>query len=199
LSGSRVAVFGGAFDPIHNAHLAVARAAADEFHLNRVLFVPAHHPPHKGGVTYAPYEDRVRMVEIACAADRRFEASRLEEGTERSYSIDTIEKLRATLAPEDELFFIIGADAFAELRTWRRWKDVARAVRFLVVSRPGYRYDVPSEVKAERLDTVDLPASSSRVRQALAASDTPDSVPEGVMQYIKARCLYSVTPRSPWQ
>ena len=177
----------------------MAAAAADEFHLSRVLFVPAHHPPHKGGVTYAPYEDRVHMVEIACAADRRFEASRLEEGTERSYSIDTIEKLRATLAPEDELFFIIGADAFAEVRTWLRWKDVARAVRFLVVSRPGYRYDVPSEIKAERLDTVDLPASSSQVRQALAASNTPESVPEGVMQYIKVHCLYSVTSPSPWQ
>jgi nicotinate-nucleotide adenylyltransferase len=193
LSGSRVAIFGGAFDPIHNAHLAVAAAAADEFHLNRVLFVPAHHPPHKGGITYAPYRDRVRMVELACAVDRRFEASRLEEGTERSYSIDTIEKVRAALGPEDELFFIIGADAFAELRTWRRWQDVARAVRFLVVSRPGYRYDVPQEVKAERLDTVDLPASSSEVRRALAASHKAESVPESVMQYIKSHCLYSVT------
>jgi nicotinate-nucleotide adenylyltransferase len=195
LSGSRVALFGGAFDPIHNAHLAVAAAAADEFHLNRVLFVPAHRPPHKGGVTYAPYEHRVHMVEIACAADARFEASRLEEGTERSYSIDTIEKVRATLMPEDELFFIIGADAFAELRTWRRWQDVARAVRFLVVSRPGYRYDVPREVKAERLDTVDLPASSSQVRRALAAGHTAECVPESVMQYIKAHWLYSVTSR----
>jgi nicotinate-nucleotide adenylyltransferase len=192
LSGSRVALFGGAFDPIHNAHLAVAGAAADEFHLSRVLLVPAHHPPHKGGVTYAPYQDRVRMVELACAVDPRLEASRLEEGTERSYSIDTIEKLRATLAPKDELFFIIGADAFAELRTWRRWKDVARAVRFVVVSRPGYRYDVPEQVKVERLDTVELPDSSSQVRHALAAGHTPESVPESVMQYIKAHCLYRV-------
>ena len=170
----------------------MAGAAADEFHLDRVLFVPAHRPPHKGGVTYAPYEDRVRMVELACAADRRFEASRLEEGTERSYSIDTIEKVCATLTPDDELFFIIGADAFAEVRTWRRWQDVGRAVRFLVVSRPGYGYDVPREVKAERLDTVELLASSSQVRQALAAGHTAESVPERVMQYIKAHGLYSV-------
>jgi nicotinate-nucleotide adenylyltransferase len=172
----------------------VASAAADEFHLSRVLFVPAHRPPHKGGVTYAPYDHRVRMVQLACAADSRFEASRLEEGTERSYSIDTIEKVRATLTPQDELFFIIGADAFAELRTWRRWQDVARAVRFIVVSRPGYRYDVPREVKAERLDTIDLPASSSQVRQTLAAGHTAETVPESVMQYIKTHCLYSVAP-----
>ena len=139
------------------------------------------------------------MLELACAVDRRFEASRLEEGTERSYSIDTIEKVRATLAPEDELFFIIGADAFAEVRTWHRWQDVARAVRFLVVSRPGYRYDVPHEVKADRLDTVELPASSSQIRQALAAGHTAESVPESVMQYIIVHCLYSVAPRPPWQ
>jgi len=126
----------------------VAGAAADEFHLNRVLFVPAHHPPIKA-------VSLTRRMRIASAWSSslvrwtpRFEASRLEEGTERSYSIDTIEKVRAALTPGDELFFIIGADAFAEVRTWRRWQDVARAVRFLVVSRPGYRYDVPREVKS---------------------------------------------------
>lgn len=135
------------------------------------------------------------MLELACEADPRFEVSRLEEGTERSYSIDTIEKIQETLTPCDELFFIIGADAFAEVRTWRRWQDVARAVRFLVVSRPGYRYDAPNEVKVERLDTVDLPASSSKVRQALAAGRRSENVPESVMQYIDARGLYSVSPR----
>jgi nicotinate-nucleotide adenylyltransferase len=192
LSGSRVALFGGAFDPIHNAHLAVASAAADEFHLTRVLFVPAHHPPHKGGMTYAPYEDRIHMVQLACAMDGRFEASRLEEGTERSYSIDTIEKVRATLTREDQLFFIIGVDAFAEVRTWRRWQDVARAVRFLVVSRPGYRYDAPREIKLDRLDTLELPESSSQMRQALAEGQTPESLPQSVMQYIRAHNLYSV-------
>jgi nicotinate-nucleotide adenylyltransferase len=193
LSGSRIALFGGAFDPIHNAHLAVARAAADSFHLHRVLFVPAHHPPHKGGATYAPYEDRVRMAQLACAADLRFEVSRLEEGTERSYSIDTIEKVRATLVPDDELFFIIGADAFAEVRTWRRWQDVVQAVHFLVASRPGYLYDVPAGARVECLDTLDLTASSTEVRRALAAGQRANGVPDSVLQYIAERGLYSVT------
>jgi nicotinate-nucleotide adenylyltransferase len=193
LSGSRIALFGGAFDPIHNAHLAVARAAADRFCLDRVLFVPAHHPPHKGGVTYAPYEDRIRMVELACAADTRFEVSRLEEGTERSYSIDTIEKARKMFTSGDELFFIIGADAFAELRTWRRWRDVAHAVTFLVASRPGYVYDVPAEANVERLDSLNLNESSSEVRRALSVGQRTDGVPEGVLQYIYQRGLYSVT------
>src|SRR5260370_1510248 len=150
----KLALFGGTFDPIHNAHLSIARMAADRFDLDRVLFVPAFHPPHKAGITHAPYEDRVRMAELACQDQPRFEVSRLEEGTARSYSIDTIERLRSSLAPGDELYFLIGADAFAEIRTWHRWQDVARCVSFLVVSRPGHVYDVPPGVSLHRLDTL---------------------------------------------
>ena len=107
------------------------------------IFVPAAHPPHKAGVTHAPYDDRVRMAELACQSDPRFEVSRLEEGSACSYSVETIRKVRATLAPGDELFFILGADAFSEIRTWYRWREVAASVIFLVVSRPGHLYDVP--------------------------------------------------------
>jgi nicotinate-nucleotide adenylyltransferase len=185
----RLAIFGGTFDPIHNAHLAVATAAADRFQLDRVLFVPAQSPPHKAAAR-APYADRVRMAELAACCDPRFEVSRLEEGTERSYSIDTIEKVRATIAPDDVLFFIIGADAFAEIRTWHRWRDVARGVRFLVVSRPGAIYGAPEGVEFERLDTLDLPVSSSEVRRALARGERPVEVPPAVMNYIGARGLY---------
>jgi nicotinate-nucleotide adenylyltransferase len=186
----KLALFGGTFDPIHNAHLSLARMAAERFHLDRVLFVPAFHPPHKAGITHAPYEDRVRMAEAACQGQPRFEVSRLEQGTARSYSIDTIEKVRSGLAPEDELYFLIGADAFAEIRTWHRWHDVARAVRFLVVSRPGHVYDVPPGVRLNRLDTLDLPVSSSEVRRALAAGEHPAEVPEPVLEYICRRGLY---------
>jgi nicotinate-nucleotide adenylyltransferase len=189
----RVAIFGGAFDPIHNAHLAAARAAADRFHLDRVLFVPTYRPPHKGGATHAPYDDRVRMAEIACEADARFEVSRLEEGSERSYSIDTIEKLRAALRPEDELFFIIGADAFAELHTWRRWRDVARSVRFIVVNRPGYSYDAAAGPKIDRLDEVNLITSSSDLRKRLNSTNTELDAPPGVIEYIRLHQLYGAS------
>src|SRR5260370_25721835 len=119
----RSAIFGGTFDPIHNAHLVVARRAAEEFHLDQILVVPAAHPPHKSGVTSVPYHHRVRMAELACEGDPLLVVSRLEEGTVRSYSIDTIEKVRSVRAPLDELFFIIGSDAFAEIRPWHRWED----------------------------------------------------------------------------
>jgi nicotinate-nucleotide adenylyltransferase len=186
----RLAIFGGTFDPIHNAHLAIARAAADGFRLDRVLFVPAAHPPHKAGVTHAPYEDRVHMAELACAGEPRFEVSRLEEGTRRSYSIETIEKVRARMAPGDVLFFIIGADAFAELQTWLRWREVAAAVRFLVISRPGHVYDAPAGVAMERLDTVELRISSSEIRAELAAGRKPSGIPQPILDYIFEHALY---------
>lgn len=189
---SRVALFGGTFDPIHDAHLAVGAAAASQFHLDRVIFVPAAHPPHKAGVTHAPYDDRVRMAELACQGDPRFEVSRLEEGTERSYSVDTIRKARATLAPGDELFFILGADAFSEIRTWYRWREVAALVIFLVVSRPGHLYDVPREVRLERLDSLDMPVSSSDIRRSLSAGKSPAHVPQCVLNYIYENRLYGV-------
>jgi cytidyltransferase-like protein len=89
----RTAIFGGTFDPIHTAHLVVAREAAETFSLDRVLFIPAANPPLKE--TGASYEDRYRMVELACAGDARFQPSRLEEGAEKSYSIYTIERVTA--------------------------------------------------------------------------------------------------------
>ena len=186
----RLAIFGGTFDPIHNAHLSVAHLAVQRFRLDRILFVPAYHPPHKAGITHAPYEDRVRMAELACQGEPRFEVSRLEEGTRRSYSIDTIDRVRATLDPDDVLYFLIGADAFAEIQTWHRWRDVARSVRFLVVSRPGHRYAIPSAVTVEPLNTLDLPVSSSEIRRALAAGERPSEVPEAVLNYTKEHGLY---------
>jgi nicotinate-nucleotide adenylyltransferase len=186
----RLAIFGGTFDPIHQAHLAIAREAMERCGLDRVLLVPAANPPHKTGVTHTPYEHRVRMAELACRGLAHLEVSRLEEGTERSYSIDTIEKVRAGMAADDELFFVIGADAFAEIRTWRRWRDVARAVCFLVVSRPGGKYEVPAEVRLERLDRLELAVSSSEIRRQLATGGRPAEVPKAVMDYILAHGLY---------
>lgn len=185
----RLAIFGGTFDPIHDAHVAIARAAAGRFSLDRVLFVPAARPPHKAGATHAPYDARVRMAQLACQGEPRFEVSRLEESARRSYSIDTIEKVRAQIAADD-LFFLIGADAFAEIRSWRRWREVARAVEFLVVGRPGYSCEVPEGVRAQRLDTLELAASSSAIRAALAGGQRPAGVPRQVLDYIFEEGLY---------
>jgi nicotinate-nucleotide adenylyltransferase len=181
----RAAIFGGTFDPIHSAHLEMARRAADRFQLDRVLFVPAGNPPHKHAD--APFEHRYRMAELACAVDPRFIASRLEEGDKKSFSIHTINRVKAD---DGEVFFIIGADAFGEIQTWYRWKEVIGAVTFIVVARPGHRIAGPPGARVERLETVDLPVSSSEIRDALARGETPIDLPEAVAAYIRTNRLY---------
>lgn len=196
----RTAIFGGTFDPVHSAHLEMARRAADQHRLDRVLFIPARNPPHKHAD--ASFEHRYRMVELACAADPRFIASRLEEGTGTSYSIDTIERVNAAkaeaapnvVAPNADghsaLFFIIGSDAFAEIQTWRRWEDVIRAVEFIVVARPGHDIAGLPGARVHRLESVELPVSSSDIRDALARGESPPELPPAIAGYIHDHRLY---------
>jgi nicotinate-nucleotide adenylyltransferase len=186
----RIALFGGTFDPIHSAHLQIAREAARQFQLDRVWFIPASRPPHKSGVTSTPYEDRYRMVELACAGEPMFQPSRIEEGEQKSYSIGTIERVRASLGRQDELYFLIGADAFADIQTWRRWREVVAAVEFIVVSRPGGSYHVPDGAQVHPLEGVNLPVSSSEIRRRLAAGEKHVEVPPAVLAYIREHNLY---------
>jgi len=183
----RTAIFGGTFDPIHRAHLVVAREAAETFSLDRVLFISAANPPFKEAG--ASYEHRYRMVELACEGEPRFVPSRLEEGREKSYSIHTIERVKAM---NEEVFFVIGSDAFAEIRSWYRWEDIVTAVDFIVVTRPGHAYTSPPGARVHRLETVALPVSSSEIRQALARGETPAELPAKVAEYIRKHQLYGL-------
>lgn len=186
----RVALFGGTFDPIHSAHLTVAREAAHAYALDRVLLIPAAHPPHKPNDQLASYEDRFRMVELACQGDRLLEASNLEDHAGKSYSIDTIERARKILPPDGQLFFLIGADAFHEIETWHRWQDVVAAVEFIVVTRPGHNYRTPAGARVHRLDTLALSTSSSEIRQRMVEGKLPAGVPPAVWVYIREHNLY---------
>jgi nicotinate-nucleotide adenylyltransferase len=181
----RIAMFGGTFDPIHNAHLVVAREAADRYQLDRVLFIPAGNPPFKHA--HASFEHRYRMVELACAADPRFAPSRIEEGDKKSYSIYTIERVKAE---GGDLFFIIGADAFSEIRTWHRAEDVIRAVDFIVVTRPSHAYEIPPGARVHRLEALALDLSSSAIREDLGRGRTPEDLPPQVVDYIRKNGLY---------
>ena len=185
----RIALFGGTFDPIHNAHLIVARQAAHAFALDRVLLIPAAHPPHKPNGHLTSYQDRYQMVDLACAGDQTLAASRLEDHEGKSYSIDTIERAKQTLGAA-ELFFLIGADAFHEIETWHRWRDVIDAVDFIVVTRPGHHYRTPPGARVHRLDTLALSISSSEIRQKLAEGKLSAEVPEAVWNYIQVHRLY---------
>ena len=188
---ARIAIFGGTFDPVHDAHLAVAREAADAVGLDRVWFVPAKNPPHKLGDLHASFDHRMRMVELACSADIRFEASRIEDRPGRSYSFDTAVQVRALVGEPAELFFLIGADAFAEIRSWHRWQELLGLVEFIVVSRPRRAFDIPEGARVRRLDTLELPVSSSAIRKSLERGELDVPIPDAVLAYIRAHGLYA--------
>ena len=191
-----VALFGGAFDPVHTGHLEIARAAADAFALDRVLFVPSGRPPHKADRRLADYEDRFEMTRLACEADPRFEASRLEDpartGPGMTYSVQTLERVRSQLGDGDRLFFLLGQDAFEDLDTWYRLEDVLRLAEFLVVSRPGVgRASNPVEARAHWLQGVENPVSATEIRRrAQAGQPLEDLTPPEVGRYIEEHKLY---------
>jgi nicotinate-nucleotide adenylyltransferase len=186
----RICLFGGTFDPIHTAHLQIASEAADICGLTRVLFVPASRPPHKQEGRITPYEHRYRMVEIACRKYPKFEASRLEEGERFSYTIETIEHLKTLLPAATKLFFLIGADAFNEIHTWHRWRDLVCCVNFIVVSRPGIELHIPAGAHVKQIKEILLPISSTSIRERLAHGEPTPELPVAVRHYIDAHHLY---------
>jgi nicotinate-nucleotide adenylyltransferase len=149
----KIGLFGGTFDPIHRGHLALAQAAREQFGLARVLFVPANVPPHKQKQPLSPFAHRYAMVALATAQEKAFLPSLLEAPPEISaagksgrapdpppanYSIDTLRRLRTTLKKIDQIFFLIGIDAFRDIAKWREAEALFRECEFIVASRPGY-------------------------------------------------------------
>lgn len=190
----RLGLYGGTFDPIHNAHLAVAQAALARFALDRVLVIPNRLPPHKQSSTGASYEHRLRMVQLACAPYPALLASDIENRETKSYTIQTLRQLRTQYREPCEFFFIIGADAFAEVASWYQVEEVFRMTRFLVVSRPGFSYTIPPGAQVEALDGLSLSTSATALRQAFAAGEDNTSLaahlPAPVLAYIQQHQLY---------
>jgi len=189
-TGKRICLFGGTFDPIHNAHVKIADEAQRRVSLDQVIFVPAANPPHKDTEGLTSFEDRFRMVELACTPYPHFSVSRLEEGKGRSYTIDTLHRFRPQLGDQDELFFLIGADAFKEIRTWKRWQEVVQLTKFIVVSRPGEEYEIPPGATVLPLDGVELPVASTTVRARLAEGRPTPELADAVRLFIDKNGLY---------
>ncbi len=174
----RVGVLGGTFDPIHVGHLAAARVAQDAVRLTDVRFIPSHHPPHRPGAPLASGEARLAMIELAIAGTPGWRASDLElrrQGT--SYTYDTLTALHAEGLAPSQIFFILGADAFAEIRTWSRYPFVLDAAHFVVIARHGTALRrIPEQLPeiAPRLATPDDLAASERTRVVFIEADTPD-------------------------
>ena len=186
----RLGLYGGTFDPIHNAHLAVARTAADAFALDKLLVIPNRRPPHKQSLTDAPYAHRLRMVELACQTDPRLEACDIENQDGKSYTIQTLHRLRTHYGESTQFYFLIGADAFAEVLTWFRVEEVFLMTEFIVAARPGFDYEIPPGARVGRLDGVAFGESSSEIRAQIAAGEAATGLPSAVAAYINEHGLY---------
>lgn len=136
-----IGIIGGSFDPVHNGHLGLARAARDTFKLDRVLFVPAGIPPHKQSQTLTPAHHRLEMLRLALGGEVGFEVSEVElERGGVSYTIDTLDALQARW-PDAEWSLIMGADTFLDIETWKQFERVLAVCNLLVASRPGVPLD----------------------------------------------------------
>jgi nicotinate-nucleotide adenylyltransferase len=160
----RIGILGGTLDPIHCGHLAAAAAARDTFDLPRVLVIPSHVPPHRPVQPVASPYHRFAMAALAVSGMPRVEACDDELRAEGpSYTADTLERLHRRGYGPSQIFFVTGADAFAEIATWKRYPEVLDLAHFVVVSRPGYAIDA----LAERLSDL-----RERMRPAAAPART---------------------------
>jgi len=219
----RIALFGGTFDPIHIGHLAVARAAERRFHLDEIHFIPSGRPPHKQRARIASYADRYAMTSLACADHPRFIPSLAESGAGQSgretfYSVDTVRHFKHKHhATRTHFYFLLGADSFLDIPTWKDYETLLGLCDFIVVSRPGFNLDalrlvIPPELFGRRgaahapldpraitlkrtvvyiLDTVASHVSATEVRMRLDRNESIHGlVPQRVEEYITKKAIY---------
>jgi len=192
----RVGVMGGTFDPIHHGHLVAASEVQSWFDLDEVVFVPTGDPWQKSDRDVSPAEDRYLMTVIATAANPRFNVSRVDiDRTGPTYTIDTLKDLKARF-PDAELYFITGADALADIFTWRDAEELFALAQFVGCTRPGYDMDdsTLAGIPADRVTIVEIPAlaiSSTDCRERTRRGEPVwYLVPDGVVQYIAKHHLY---------
>ena len=199
---TRVGLLGGSFDPVHLAHLALARCALDALHLDAIRWVPAGDPWQKRSRMPSPAADREAMLRLALDGEPRYAVERCElERAGPSYTVDTVAELHAR-EPQTDWFLIVGQDQWARFDTWYRWQELLRDVTIAVAGRAGEAPCAPAAVMAEnpRVAEVPLPpmaVSSTDIRARAAAGLPLDAlVPAAVARYIDQRRLYRSPPRS---
>jgi nicotinate-nucleotide adenylyltransferase len=190
----RVGIMGGTFDPIHHGHLVAASEVESLFGLDEVIFVPTGEPWQKSERQVSPAEHRYLMTVIATASNPRFWVSRVDiDRAGPTYTIDTITDIAAQ-RPGAELFFITGADALAQILSWKDAAEALELARFIGVTRPGYELTA-AHLPTDSVTLLDVPAmaiSSSDCRDRVAAGRPVwYLVPDGVVQYINKHALYT--------
>lgn len=197
----KIGLFGGTFDPIHNGHLYIARAFADEIGLDTVVFLPAGSPYHKDAAS-ASAADRLAMVELATAEDARFAVSDCDivrEGA--TYTFDTVQIFRQQF-PSAQLWWLMGSDSLMKLHTWKKWQMLVRETHIAVAMRQGGSlHQTPRELHAwlgnalqdGSVRILSAPmhnVSSTEIRRNLAGQGVSDGIPPAAARYIREHRLY---------
>ena len=217
MGAKRAAIYGGTFDPVHNGHLKVARGVQKLFGLDEVILMPAYVPPHKRGAGITSAFHRFAMLALATEHDEGLTISTAElDQPDRPYAVDTVAYMQETLGSDCRLFFVMGADSWSEITTWREWRRLLTMCDHLVVTRPGYELptdDVRGKVVDVRgknnvaiqaiveasqspqvfvTDTVfeDVSATAIRAAAKNGQAELTTMVPREVAHYIKKYELY---------
>jgi len=210
-----IGLLGGTFDPIHHGHLRLAEEMVEALGLECVRFLPTGTPPHRAPPRAAA-SDRLAMVDLAIAGNPRFTLDRHEiYKTEPCYMVDTLSALRSELAANQAIVLFLGADAFAGLARWHRWRELFDLCHIAVAQRPGYDLEqaMPAELGGEfkarltdkpgdlsdspsgkvfRLAIAQLAISASHIRELVAAGRSPRYLlPDAVLDHIRNHHLYS--------
>ncbi|EHR60393.1 nicotinate-nucleotide adenylyltransferase [Saccharomonospora cyanea] len=193
MSARRLGVMGGTFDPVHNGHLVAASEVQHRFGLDEVIFVPTGQPWQKAGRAVSRAEDRYLMTVIATASNPVFSVSRVDiDRGGQTYTVDTLRDLREEY-PDDELFFITGADALEQILTWRDVDELFDLAHFIGVTRPGYQlndHHLP-EGRVSLVEVTAMAISSTACRQRVRNGEPVwYLMPDGVVRYISKRKLY---------
>lgn len=199
----KIGVLGGTFNPIHNGHIALARAAQKEFKLDEILFIPSGNPPHKKEKTdIIDKEYRFEMVKLAIRGEKTWKLSRMEmDRPGFSYAVDTFEELKQTFK-KAKLYYIMGLDSINEILEWRKPLDLFKYCEIIVGTRPGARLrtfkrlvkfpPLAQEVDKIHVNELNENISASDIREKLKKGQGVEAiVPAKVLQYIKEEKLYS--------
>jgi len=212
----RIALYGGTFDPVHTGHVEVARRVSKLFEIEKVIFIPAQMAPHKIGRPVTEPIHRYAMLALATQDDPRLSISTFElDAPDRRYTVDTVQRFQQALGDSTELFFIMGADSWSEITTWREWERLLTMTNHIVVTRPGYEpatNDVgpiserivdlrgghsPSQAGGERkiffTDVVMKDISATNIRRLASEgriNELADLLPGPVLEYIRKYEIY---------